>query len=261
MSTKAIQGKLLSVAPQYWARHYEPWFLPMYKKALKQLALTKRHSLLDAGCGAGLFSNLAIETGAEVIGVDASPGLLEIARCRNPQNSFLEEDLEALPFLDNSFDVVTGFNSFQYTGNFEKVLGEAKRVLKPGGWMVLGIWDKPESSDAAYVLNSIGALLPSYPRRRPDPFALSAEGMIENHFERTDLMPIYKTRVSCPFLYNNLGDGVRGFIGTGPAAAAMNYSNKQTVEETIAEALQPFLIADGFYFLQNHLLLFIGKKM
>ncbi len=130
MSTKAIQGQLWSIAPHYWSKHFEPYFLPMYKKVLEQLTLTEDTLLLDAGCGAGLFSNMAIETGAQVIGIDAAAGLLEIARMRNPQNNFMEEDLEALPFADNSFHVVTGFNSFQYAANFENALVEAKRVLK-----------------------------------------------------------------------------------------------------------------------------------
>jgi tRNA/tmRNA/rRNA uracil-C5-methylase (TrmA/RlmC/RlmD family) len=80
MSTKEIQGKLWSIEPHSWAQYFEPWFLPMYKKVLEQLELTEKDFLLDAGCGSGLFSNLAIETGAEVIGVDASIGLLGVAR-------------------------------------------------------------------------------------------------------------------------------------------------------------------------------------
>ena len=76
MSTKTIQGKLWSVAPQYWAQHFEPWFTPMYKKVLDQLHLIEDHLVLDAGCGAGLFSSLAIKTAAELIGIDAAPGLL-----------------------------------------------------------------------------------------------------------------------------------------------------------------------------------------
>jgi hypothetical protein len=39
MSTKTVQGKLWSIAPQYWAQHFEPWFAPMYKTVLKQLQL------------------------------------------------------------------------------------------------------------------------------------------------------------------------------------------------------------------------------
>ena len=122
MSTKQVQGKLWSVAPQYWSKYFEPFFLPMYKKTLEQVALDENKLLLDAGCGSGLFSHMAISTGAQVIGVDAAPGLLEVAKERNPQNNFMEEDLEALPFASGSFDVVTGFNSFQYAGSFTNAL-------------------------------------------------------------------------------------------------------------------------------------------
>jgi len=260
MSTRTIQGKLWSVAPQYWAQHFEPWFLPMYKKVLEQLKLTDEHLLLDAGCGSGLFSSLAINEGAEVIGVDAAPGLLELARRRNPKHNFLEEDLESLPFAENSFHVVAGFNSFQYAGNFENALIEARRVLKPGGRLVIGIWDKPEMSDATYVLKSIGSLLPPPPPGTPGPFALSEDGKIEKTFEHIGLNLIYKTRVACPFLYASLADGIKSFMGTGPAAAAMNNSNKKTVEDTIARALQPFRTVDEIHFLQNHFLVFIAEK-
>ena len=144
-----------SIAPKFWAMHFEPWFLPMYRTVINRLGIMENQSLLDAGCGSGMFSSIAIAKGAQVIGVDAAPGLLQVARTRNPENNFLEEDLEALPFGDNSFDLVTGFNSFQYAGSFEKALAEAKRVLRPGGQLVLGIWDKPENSDATTVLKAI----------------------------------------------------------------------------------------------------------
>ena len=260
MSTKTIQGKLWSIAPQYWSKYFEPTFLPMYKDVLKQLELNASDMLLDAGCGAGLFSYMAIETGAQVIGVDAASGLLEVARQRNPHNNFMEEDLEALPFADNSFNVVTGFNSFQYAGNFENALIEAKRVLKPGGKLVLGIWDKPEKSDATQVLKSIGTLLPPPPPGTPGPFALSEDGKIESTFEKHNLKLVYKASVPCPFLYSSLNHGIKSFMGTGPAAAAINNTNQKTVEETIAKALTPFRLADNFHFLQNHFLVFIAEK-
>lgn len=260
MSTKTIQGKLWSAAPQYWARHFEPWFLPMYREALKQLDLTDEQLLLDAGCGSGLFSSMAIETGAQVIGVDAAPGLLEIARQRNPQNNFLEEDLEALPFADNSFHALTAFNSLQYAGSFENALAEAKRVLRPGGRLLMGIWDKPEMSDATEVLKAIGTLLPPPPPGTPGPFALSEDGRIEASCEKTGLKVVRKTKVACPFLYASLGDGVKSFMGTGPAAAAVNNSDPQTVEAVIAKALRAFRITEDLHFLQNQFLVFLAEK-
>ena len=51
---------------------------------------------------------------------------------------------------------------------------------------------------------------------------------------------IYKSSVGCPLFYSNLSDGVKSFMGTGPAASACNYADEITVRDVIAEALQPF---------------------
>lgn len=258
MSTKTIQVKTWGIAPEYWSQHFEPFFLPMYKKALRQLELTEGTLLLDAGCGTGLFSSMAIKAGAQVIGIDTAPGLLEVARRRNPDNNFMEEDLESLPFANNSFDVVTGFNSFQYAGNFENALKEAKRVLKPGGRLVIGIWAKPELSEATAVLKAIGSLVPPPP---PGSFELSENGRIENITEGIGLKILYKAKVLCPFLYHGIGEGIKSFMGTGPVAAALNHTNnKKLVEDTISKALQPFHLTEDLYFLENHFLLFVAGK-
>lgn len=260
MSTKQIQGKLWSIAPTYWSQYFEPFFLPMYKQVMQLLHLRSETLLLDAGCGSGLFSSMAIDTGAQVIGIDAAPGLLEVARQRNPDNNFMEEDLEDLPFADNSFDVVTGFNSFQYAGNFEQALNEAKRVLKKNGKLVIGIWDKPELSEATHVLKAIGSLLPPPAPGTPGPFALSEEGAMEKKISDAGMRLEYKASVGCPALYVNVTDGIKSFMGTGPAAAATSQAGERKVREVIGQALQSFVVADGYCHLQNQFLVFIASK-
>ena len=255
-----IQGKLWSIAPAFWSKYFEPWFLPVYRNVLEQLDLKKGEMLLDAGCGSGLFSHLAIKSRAEVTGVDAAPGLLEIARERNPGFSFLEEDLEALPFAADSFDVVTGFNSFQYAGSFDQALREAKRVLKPGGKLALVIWDKPEKSDGTEVLKAIGSLLPPPPPGTPGPFALSEDGKIESVLKNNGLNLLYRNSVACPFLYFNKQDAVKSYLGTGPAAAAMNSHDRKVVEEVISDAIGRYRLTEEMYFMQNRFLVFIAEK-
>jgi SAM-dependent methyltransferase len=260
MSTKQVQGKLWGTAPKNWAKYFEVFFTPMYKKVLQQLSLTEDTLLLDAGCGSGLFSYMAIETGAQVMGIDAASGLLEICRLRNPKNNFLEEDIEQLPFNDNSFDVVAGFNSFQYAGDFEAALREAQRVLRPGGRLVIGIWDKPEESEATNILKAIGSLLPPPPPGTPGPFALSEDGKIESILETIDMKLTYKTKVACPILYYSLADGIKSFMSVGPAAAACNYNDEIKVKETIGKALQAFHLTEDMYHLQNQFKVFIAEK-
>jgi SAM-dependent methyltransferase len=192
--------------------------------------------------------------------VDAAPGLLEVARERNPNNNFMEEDLESLPFGSGSFDVVAGFNSFQYAGNFTNALLEAKRVLKAGGRVVIGIWDMPEFSDATNVLKAISSLLPPPPPGTPGPFALSEDGKIESICNSVGLKMLYITKVTCPFLYYSTDDAIKSFMGTGPAAAALNHVSEKTVQKTIAGAMQPYHLTEDMYHLQNSFLLFIAEK-
>lgn len=260
MQSKEIQGKLWSTAPDYWSVYFEPFFLPIYKKTLSQLNPSEGDLLLDAGCGSGMFSHMAISTGAAVTGVDAAPGLLKVARERNPGYNFLEEDLESLPFQTGTFHYVTGFNSFQYAGNVTAALAEARRVLADKGRLVIAIWDKPEYSDATQVLKAISTLLPPPPAGTPGPFALSEDGAIEKILDSIHMKLLYKARVSCPFLYRSTEEAVKSFMGTGPAAAAQNQASREKVEETIADSFRPFQVTEDLFHLQNSFLLFIAEK-
>ncbi|MDQ7950167.1 MAG: methyltransferase domain-containing protein [Cellulomonas sp.] len=174
---------------------------------------------------------------------------------------FLEEDLEGLVFADASFDFVVAFNSLQYAGSFEKALEEAVRVLKPGGKLALAIWDKPENSDAVHVLKAISSLLPPPLPGTPGPFALSEDGRIEAACKLAGLHVETKQVIACPFVYKSLNEGVKSFIGTGPAAAALNSNREEVVIDAITNALAPFKLADDIHFMVNKYLLFVATKL
>lgn len=76
---------------------------------------------------------LSATRGATVAGIDAAETMLDIARERTPTGDFRQGDLEALPFDDNTFDLVTGFNAFQFAGNPAQALQVAGRVTGPAG--------------------------------------------------------------------------------------------------------------------------------
>ena len=84
--------------------------------------------VLDVGCGTGGFCAFASARGALVAGVDLDPDRIAAARARVPAGDFVVGSMEQLPWTDGAFDVVTGFNSFQYALDVPAALAEAVRV-------------------------------------------------------------------------------------------------------------------------------------
>ncbi|GAA1687955.1 class I SAM-dependent methyltransferase [Nonomuraea maheshkhaliensis] len=102
--------------------------------------------ILDAGCGAGpLFAELR-DRGAVVTGVDASAGMLELARKRlGADADLLVADLAGpLPFPDEAFDDVVASLVLHYLEDWAPTLAELRRVLKPGGRLLVSV-DHPFS--------------------------------------------------------------------------------------------------------------------
>ncbi|UAB81451.1 bifunctional demethylmenaquinone methyltransferase/2-methoxy-6-polyprenyl-1,4-benzoquinol methylase UbiE [Marixanthomonas sp. SCSIO 43207] len=115
------------------------------KKVIKMVANTNPESILDIATGTGdLAIQFAEKTQAsKIIGLDLSEGMLSVAQKKVKNKSyeknlsFVKGDSEALPFEDNSFDVITvsfGVRNFE---NLEKGLSEILRVLKKGGLFVI----------------------------------------------------------------------------------------------------------------------------
>jgi ubiquinone/menaquinone biosynthesis C-methylase UbiE len=98
-------------------------------------------SVLEVGCGTGpVVRALAERPGVgEVIGLDPSAILLEHARTRSdhPSLSFVQGDARALPFADNSFDVVVLHTVLCHVPEPDRALREAHRVTAPGGWVAV----------------------------------------------------------------------------------------------------------------------------
>ena len=100
-----VQGELWSSDPRGWAETAEGRIRPLYERVLEGLHPLPGTRLLDAGCGSGLFAELAAQGGADVIGLDAAPGLVEYARRRRPAAGYVVGDLERMPFGDGDGDI------------------------------------------------------------------------------------------------------------------------------------------------------------
>ncbi len=122
MGTAQVQGQLWGARARDWAEVQERVALPLYQAVLQKTGIGKGTSVLDIGCGAGSFCEMAARLGAHVSGMDASEALIAIARECVPDGHFRTGEMEELPYGDQTFDLVTGFSSFQFAANPVKAL-------------------------------------------------------------------------------------------------------------------------------------------
>jgi len=99
------------------------------------------HRVLDAGCGSGPLSAALRAKGAIVTGFDSSSAMVELARQRLGENAALHvADLsQPLPFADGAFDDVVVSLVLHYLEDWTAPLAELRRVLKPGGRLILSV--------------------------------------------------------------------------------------------------------------------------
>ena len=173
-----VNGSLWGARARAWAEIQEATARPLYVDVIERLAIGGGSMYLDVGCGSGMALQLAASRGATVAGLDAADALVAIARERVPSADVRVGELETLPFPGGAFDVVTGFNSFQFAAHPAHALAEAKRVAKKGATIVIATWTTPDRTQAAALLGALKPLLPVPPPGAPGPFALSDEAAL-----------------------------------------------------------------------------------
>lgn len=155
---------------------------------LRAAALREGESVLDVGCGAGepaLAEARAVGPRGRVVGVDPATGAVELARRFAGAEglghvAFEVAAAERLPFPSGSFDCVTCRFGAMYFRELPTAVGEAFRVLRPGGrlaWLVWGAIDQPFwESTARVALRHAG--LTEYPAEALQPFCFGGGGRL-----------------------------------------------------------------------------------
>lgn len=111
----------------------------------RRLRLLKT-DLFDEAVSQGLAPWL-LASGSHVTGIDVSPAIVTEAATRNPSLEAVVADVRSLPFAEGSFDVVfsgSTLDHFESAAHIQTALGELRRVLRPGGTLILTL-DNPAS--------------------------------------------------------------------------------------------------------------------
>lgn len=156
------------------------------RAVLGRLDARSGERILDVGCGTGfllgrLHDN---EPGVQLAGVDPVPEMLALARQRLPAPAvdLREAAAEGLPFADRSFDAVVSASVFHYLREPGAALAEMRRVLRPGGRLVLTDW-----SGDSLSIRLIGAYLR---KQRRALFHLYRQGELRQRLKEAGFNPV-----------------------------------------------------------------------
>ena len=134
---------------------------PVAQAVVRRAELSAGDDVVDLACGTGNAALLAAAQGAQVVGVDAAPRLLEVARERARSQAvrldLRQGDLLAVPIDDATADVVLSVFGVIFARDPEQSLREIARVLRPGGRALLSAWVPAGPIDA--MLGAMGRIV------------------------------------------------------------------------------------------------------
>ncbi len=137
-----------------WINHF--LFEPAHAILIKELKRHRPGRSLDIGCGTGELATRLARRGWDPVAFDLCENMLQCAKRKTNHEvcvTLTAGDSEHLPFADASFDAITCANCFHHFPDQQAVLHEMRRVLKPGGrLLVIDGWPDPIVGRVIYDL-------------------------------------------------------------------------------------------------------------
>lgn len=246
-----------------WRKWHEPfskWLKPITQKMVDDGAIHSGMRVLDLASGSGdpaiTFAQIVGPTG-QVTATDFNPEMLSVAeanaKAAGANNMIFEHaDAHRLRFDDESFDRVTCRFGVMYFGDHVQALREMRRVLKPGGRVVLianGPFNQP------FIENTLGVLMkhvdmpPGNPDA-PDPFRFSPEGFMYEALQSAGFLEIREEHGAPELIWpRSPMDLWQWFVDIAapfkPLLDRLSQQQRQVVFEEIASALGRFSTHDG----------------
>ena len=214
--------------------------------------------LLDVACGSGLAIELARIRGATCAGIDASPRLVAVAKDRNPESDIRVGDMEALPWDDGTFDVVTSFRGIW--GTTPTAVEEAHRVLVPGGRLAVTVWGNVGKSPGGWMMSPFRWATDEKVRHQADMVSLGRPGAGEAFLDHFGFD--VAERFEVPFVYEfpDPETFARVLASMGPAFEAIQSIGEEEFGERATE-LATAHVRDGLALRgQIELFGYIGTK-
>jgi len=239
MASAAIDGQPRGAREQDWPPLPQLEHRPLHRAVLGALGPVRGVRLLDVGCGVGLLLRSAECHGALVSGVDAAVELLEIARWALPDADLRVGDVDALPFDNGTFDVVTACTAVPH-GDADRtaVLAELARVVRPGGRVAVGGWVHP----AGCWAQAFGERLRRLTRREE---TVDLDPGLVADLSTAGLAVLTTGDVGCPAVYPDLGAAWAGMLGSEQLMLAIRTAGERAVHDAFLASVEAAVAPDG----------------
>lgn len=146
MAQQTFSQAFGGTAPENYERFFVPAIgRPVAEDLIATAALQPGESVLDVACGTGVVTRLAaeaVDSSANVTGLDVNPGMLAVAQKEAPRErriEWREASAESMPLPEEAFDVVLCQMGLQFVSNKLGAVREMRRVLVPGGRVLINV--------------------------------------------------------------------------------------------------------------------------
>ncbi len=242
------------------AQHTRELGMPVSTWMIEQLSLQPGQNVLELAAGPGDTGFLAAELitpGGTLITSDATQGMLEVARERAKSFGltnveFKQLQLEWIDLPTASVDAVLCRWGFMLIVDPATAMGEARRVLRPGGRIALAVWDQPGENPWATITSQ--ALIEEGALERPQPgapgmFALAKPGVLEAMLGEAGFVDVRVEPIQLDRGYDSFEEYWSETVDLSQmvsgALEPMSADRRAAVENRVRELAEPFTDGDG----------------
>lgn len=250
-------GRAWGHAATDWAYLFEPYARDAIEAVLGLTGVGEGTDVLDVACGSGLAAGRAQRLGATVAGLDASEDLVRIARRRAPGADLRAGDMFALPWSDDSFDVVTSFNGVW--GGCDDALAEMARVVRTGGMVAITFWGAPAALDLRDYFIVLGSTMPAVAGEMKDLARVGAPGVAEGMFAAAGLGIVERGTTSARLELADDATAWRALRSPGLALPPLEVVGEDELRRRVMDAVAPYRAGDGSYVITNELVHIVAR--
>ena len=224
----------------------------MHSAVLEATAVGPGTTLLDLGCGPGLFARAATDRGARVTGIDLDPADVARASAEVPEGVFVVGDAREPP--PGPFDVVAAVQLLMHVADPVAVLAAAARV---GAVVAATVWGREDECDIRVIGEALAPWLGPRPPAGP---SITEPGRLRAATERAGLDVDRLDRVLCPFDYADEEELLGSVFDSALGRAVGRRAGPVALREAVLERLEPYRTASGGYLLENVFRVLVARR-